>query len=131
MKFIPEYSKNNPIFPSTIKAIEGNLTVDLEIGDISYGTNTMNKESFNEELAASYRDFLLGLGITDLNPVLDIEKWNEERVKTNEIAKRSGSLRDAISTLIRFNVDCRNVASIDDEQADKARELFESIKGFI
>lgn len=61
----------------------------------------------------------------------EINAFCEERVKTNEIAKRSGSLRDAISALIRFNVDCRNVASIDDEQADKARELFESIKGFI
>ncbi|ASN59798.1 hypothetical protein CG419_03795 [Latilactobacillus curvatus] len=61
----------------------------------------------------------------------EIDAFCEKRVKTNVIAKRSGSLRDAISTLIRFNVDCRNVASIDDEQADKARELFESIKGFI
>ncbi|MDV0431401.1 hypothetical protein RXV91_11035 [Lactiplantibacillus sp. DA1] len=74
MKFIPEYSKNNPIFPSTIKVVQGNLTVDLEVGVISYGTNALNKENFNEEMATAYREFLLELGITDLNPVLDIPK---------------------------------------------------------
>lgn len=61
----------------------------------------------------------------------EIDTFCEERVKTNELAKRSGSLRDAISTLIRFNVDCRNVSSINDEQAEKARQLFEAIKNFI
>ncbi|WP_143449191.1 hypothetical protein [Lactiplantibacillus plantarum] len=74
MKFIPEYSRNNPIFPSSIKAVEGNLTVDLKVGVISYGSNALNKENFNEEMTTAYREFLLELGITDLNPVLDIQK---------------------------------------------------------
>lgn len=74
MKFIPEYSTKDPIFPSTIKAVEGSLTVDLKVGVISYGSNTLNKENFNEEIAMSFREFLLGLGITDLNPILNIKK---------------------------------------------------------
>lgn len=61
----------------------------------------------------------------------EISDYVDKRASKNKSATKAWALRDAINGIIRFKVDCRNVSSMNDEQVEEARRIFQLLKSNI